>query len=82
MNLSTRSKSSTKREGLSLSFVINSSMTEKKVTMTNTFDSFCSRMWLDYEDEHITNPNRLTLDEYKEKWHDWLLKKWQKSNDE
>jgi len=39
-------------------------------------------MWLDYEDEHITNPNRLTLDEYKEKWHDWLLKKWQKSNDE
>jgi len=34
-------------------------------------------MWLDYEDEHITNPNRLDREEYVERWHDWLLEKWQ-----
>ena len=42
---------------------INTSMNDIK--LTNTFESFCSRMWVDYEDEHITNPNRLTFDEYK-----------------
>ena len=45
--------------------------------MNDNFNSFCSRMWLDYEDEHITDPNRLDFDEYKKRWHDWLLEKWQ-----
>jgi len=47
------------------------------IKLTNDFDSFCTRMWLDYEDEHITNPNRLDREEYVERWHDWLLEKWQ-----
>ena len=45
--------------------------------MIDSFDSYCSRMWLDYNDEHITDPNRLELEEYKERWHEWLLEKWQ-----
>jgi len=58
-------------------------MTEVKIV--NTFKSFCSRMWLDYSDEHITNPNRLDEKEYVEKYHEWLLEKWQNrdlANDE
>ncbi len=42
-------------------------------------------MWLDYSDEHITNPNRLDEKEYVEKYHEWLLEKWQNrdlANDE
>ena len=44
------------------------------------FKSFCSRMWLDYCDENndpISAQNRLDHDEYVERWHDWLLEKWQ-----
>ena len=55
-------------------------MKEKKVKLTNTFDSFCTRMWLDNEDENLTLPaagNRMTRDEYVERWHEWLLEKWQ-----
>ena len=37
-------------------------MTEIK--LVNTFKGFCSRMWLDYSDEHITNPDRLNEEEY------------------
>ena len=44
----------------------------------NDFNSFCTRMWLDNEDENLSLPgNRLTRDEYVERWHDWLLDKWQ-----
>ena len=47
------------------------------------FDSFCSRMWLDYEDENLTIPasiNRMTRDEYVDKWHDWLMEKYEERN--
>ncbi len=50
-------------------------MTEIK--LVNTFKSFCSRMWLDYSDEHITNPDRLDEKEYVETYYEWLLEKWQ-----
>ncbi len=47
-------------------------------TNMNDFNSFCTRMWLDNEDENLSLPgNRLTRDEYVERWHDWLLDKWQ-----
>ena len=44
------------------------------------FNSFCTRMWLDNEDENLTLPaagNRMTRDEYVERWYDWLVDKWQ-----
>ena len=44
------------------------------------FDSFCTRMWLDHEDENLTIPaagNRMTRDEYVERWYEWLLERWQ-----
>ena len=44
------------------------------------FDSFCTRMWLDNEDENLTLPgagNRMTREEYIARWYDWLLEKWQ-----
>ena len=47
------------------------------INITNTFSGFCSRMWLDYSDEHITNPDRMDEKEYTETYHDWLLEKWQ-----
>ena len=34
-------------------------------------------MWLDYSDEHITDTNKLNEKEYVERYHDWLLEKWQ-----
>ena len=40
------------------------------------FNSYCSRMWLDYSDEHLTDPNRLSLPEYKSRYHDWLAKRY------
>ena len=46
----------------------------------NDFDSFCTRMWLDNEDENLSPHaagNRLTRDEYVDRWYDWLLDKWQ-----
>ena len=42
------------------------------------FDSFCTRMWLDYCDENndpISAPTRLNKEEYVEKWRDWLWEK-------
>ena len=51
-----------------------------EIKLTNTFEQFCNRMWLDNEDENLTmaaSGNRLTRDEYVEKWHDWLLEQWQ-----
>ncbi len=47
---------------------------------TNDFNSFCTRMWLDNEDENLgphAAGNRLTKEEYVDKWYDWLLEKWQ-----
>tara|TARA_B100000131_G_scaffold311938_1_gene345408 strand:+ start:694 stop:888 length:195 start_codon:yes stop_codon:yes gene_type:complete len=44
------------------------------------FDSFCTRMWLDYCDENndpISAQTRMDRDEYVERWHEWLLEKWQ-----
>ena len=52
-----------------------------KKSTGNTFESFCTRMWLDNEDENLTLPaaeNRMTRDEYVEKYKEWLLKKWKK----
>ena len=46
----------------------------------NDFESFCTRMWLDKEDENLTLPgagNRMTRDEYVERWYEWLLERWQ-----
>ena len=46
----------------------------------DNFNSFCTRMWLDNEDENLNLPaskNRMSRDEYVERWHDWLLEKWQ-----
>ena len=43
------------------------------------FESYCSRMWLDYCDENNTfHSECLPKDEYTEKYHDWLLKNWKK----
>tara|TARA_R100000808_G_scaffold23424_1_gene51985 strand:+ start:412 stop:588 length:177 start_codon:yes stop_codon:yes gene_type:complete len=42
------------------------------------FDSFCTRMWLDYcdeQDDWQTVPTRLELEEYKRTYHDWLFDK-------
>jgi hypothetical protein len=50
------------------------------VQLSNDFDSFCTRMWLDNEDENLNLPasgNRMDRDEYVERWHEWLLEKWQ-----
>jgi hypothetical protein len=49
----------------------------------NDFNSFCTRMWLDNEDENLSLPasgNRLTRNEYVERWYDWLLDKYQNRN--
>ena len=45
------------------------------------FDSFCTRMWVDYCDENddwLTTSTRLDLDEYKGKYKDWLFDKFVK----
>ena len=50
------------------------------IKSTNSFDSFCTRMWLDYEDENLSPyaaGNRMNRDEYTERYHEWLLEKWQ-----
>ena len=54
-------------------------LTNQMIAM-NDFDSFCTRMWLDNEDENLSPHaagNRLTRDEYVDRWYDWLLDKWQ-----
>ena len=43
------------------------------------FDSFCTRMWLDYCDENndpISAPDRLDKEDYVTKWNDWLKEKY------
>ena len=41
------------------------------------FESFCSRMWLDHCDENNTlHSECLSKDAYVERWHDWLVEKW------
>ena len=50
------------------------------MSIENDFNSFCTRMWLDNEDENLTlhaAGNRMTRDEYVERWYEWLLEKWQ-----
>jgi len=45
------------------------------------FYSFCSRMWLDNEDENLTLPaagNRLSKNAYINKWEDYLVERFQK----
>ena len=45
------------------------------------FRSFCTRMWLDYCDEHndpLSAPNRLDRDAYVAKYTDWLWQKYLK----
>ncbi|HAW04785.1 MAG TPA: hypothetical protein DCW83_08855 [Saprospirales bacterium] len=40
------------------------------------FNSYCSRMWLDYGDEHKDSlSTSYTLTQYKWKYHDWLAKR-------
>ena len=54
-------------------------LTNQMIAM-NDFNSFCTRMWLDNEDENLSPHaagNRLTRDEYVDRWYDWLLDKWQ-----
>ena len=42
--------------------------------MTRNFESFCTRMWLDYCDENDDPLSvRLTLEEYKDLYMWWLL---------
>jgi len=44
------------------------------------FDSFCSRMWLDNEDENLTLPaseNRMSKQEYINKYENWLVKQYE-----
>ena len=48
------------------------------------FDSFCSRMWLDNEDENLTLPaagNRLSKQEYINKWENYLVERFQKKHE-
>ena len=51
-----------------------------KVQFIDTFRSYCVRMWLDYCDENndpLSAPNRLNLEDYIERYHEWLLERWQ-----
>ena len=53
---------------------------DKEVTEIDYFNSFCTRMWLDYCDENndpLSAPNRLDRDEYVNKWHDWLKERYE-----
>ena len=47
-----------------------------KATLQPSFRSFCTRMWLDYSDEHLDNPNRLDEKEYISQYKDWLEEKY------
>ena len=41
------------------------------------YNSYCSRMWLDYCDEHNTMlSEHMTLPQYKSTYHDWLAKRY------
>lgn len=43
----------------------------------NNFESFCTKTWLNYCNETPPRSNKMTRDEYIERWYDWLLDKWQ-----
>jgi hypothetical protein len=46
------------------------------------FEQFCSRMWLDNCDENKSFGSiTYTLEEYTTKYHDWLMEKFNGSND-
>jgi len=50
--------------------------------MRTDFDSFCTRMWLDYCDEHkdpIAALTRKDHDEYVSEYKDWLKDKYQET---
>ena len=50
---------------------------EMTVDTGQAFEQFCSRMWLDNEDENLNlhaAKNRMTKEEYIEKYKDWLKK--------
>ena len=58
-------------------------MKKESLIPTDSFDSYCTRMWLDNEDENLSlhaAGNRMTRDEYVERWYDWLLDKYQNRN--
>ena len=43
----------------------------------SNFESYCSRMWLDYCDENNTlHSECLSKDAYIDKWYDWLWDKY------
>ena len=45
--------------------------------MPDTFYSFCTRMWLDYCDEHSSfGSETLDKEEYIKKYNKWLLQKY------
>ena len=48
------------------------------INLTNDFDSFCRRMWLDYCDEHGTvfGGVALTEEEYTSKYNEFLMEKY------
>ncbi len=46
----------------------------------NYYNSFVTRMWLDYCDENndpVSAPNRLNREEYEAKWGTWLQEKYE-----
>ena len=49
--------------------------------MRVSFDSYCSRMWLDHCDENKAPLCIVyTKEEYIERYYEWLLDKWQNRN--
>jgi len=45
------------------------------------FESFCSRMWIDNEEENLTphaSKNRLSKEEYVNRYEDWLVQQYLK----
>ena len=51
---------------------------EAHMKWLNDFESFCSRMWLDNEEENLSphaSGNRLSKSKYIETYEDWLVKK-------
>ena len=48
-----------------------------------TFRKFCTRMWLDYSDEHSAfGTSTLTKEEYVKQYNKWLLKQYAKHKEE
>jgi len=42
----------------------------------NNFESYCSRMWLDYCKKMLSTQRPISKDDYVERWFEWLLDKW------